>query len=106
MYSDRGFNVVTVSANNPEEKPGVLKFLERKHATSRNLLFASDDTEALQKAFDPKWQSAVPYTVLLAPGGKVLFSTTGSVDVLQLHRKILASVPAEYEGFQSYWTEN
>ena len=61
---------------------------------------------ALQKAFDPKWQSAVPYTVLLAPGGKVLFSTTGSVDVLQLHRKILASVPAEYDGFQRYWTEN
>jgi hypothetical protein len=48
----------------------------------------------------------VPYTVLLAPGGKVLFSTTGSVDVLQLHRKILASVPAEYDGFQRYWTEN
>ena len=106
MYSDRGFNVVTVSANNPDEKQGVLKFLQRKHATSRNLLFASDDNEALQKAFDPKWQSAVPYTVLLAPGGKVLFSTTGSVDVLQLHRKILASVPAEYDGFQRYWTEN
>src|SRR6202012_1821527 len=53
MYSDRGFNVVTVSANNPDEKQGVLKFLERKHATTRNLLFASDDNEALQKAFDP-----------------------------------------------------
>jgi hypothetical protein len=26
--------------------------------------------------------------------------------VLQLHRKILASVPAEYDGFQRYWTEN
>jgi len=106
MYSDRGFNVVTVSANNPDEKQGVLKFLQRKHATSRNLLFASSDTGALQKAFDPTWESAVPYTVLLAPGGEVLFTTTGSVDLLQLHRKILASVPAEYEGFQRYWTEN
>ena len=106
MYSDRGFNVVTVSTNAPDEKPGVLKFLERKHATSHNLLFASDDAEALQKAFDPKWQSAVPYTVLLAPGGKVLFSTTGSVDLLQLHRAILAAVPAAYDGFQRYWTEN
>jgi peroxiredoxin len=106
MYSDRGFNLVTVSANNPDQEPGVLKFLQRKHATSSNLLFASDDVEALQKAFDPKWESAVPYTVLLAPGGQVLFSTTGSVDVLELHRKILASVPAEYEGFQSYWTED
>ena len=106
MYNDRGFNVVTVSTNSPDERQGVLKFLERKHATSRNLLFASDDGEALQKAFDPKWKSAVPYTVLLAPGGKVLFSTTGSVDLLLLHRTILAAVPAEYDGFQRYWTEN
>lgn len=106
MYSDRGFNLVTVSANTPDEKATVLKLLERKHATSRNLLFASDDTAAMQKAFDPKWESAVPYTVLLAPGGEVLFSTTGSVDMLQLRRKILASVPAAYIGFQKYWQGN
>jgi peroxiredoxin len=106
MYSDRGFNLVTVSANVPDEKAFVLKFLERKHATSRNLLFASDDTAALQKAFDPEWESAVPYTVLLAPGGEVLFSTKGSVDMLQLRRKILGSVPAEYIGFQKYWQGN
>ena len=75
MYDDRGFQLVTVSANMPDEKAGVLRFLQRKHATSRNLLFASDDTAALQAAFDPKWQSAVPYTVLLGPNGKVLYST-------------------------------
>ncbi|HEY2470003.1 MAG TPA: redoxin domain-containing protein [Terracidiphilus sp.] len=106
MYGDRGFNLVTVSANAPDEKDSVQKFLERKHATSRNLLFASDDTAAMQKAFDPHWESAVPYTVLLAPGGDVLFSTTGSVDMLELRRKILASVPAAYIGFQKYWIEN
>lgn len=106
MYSDRGFNLVTVSANAPDQKASVLKFLERKHATSRNLLFASEDTAAMQKAFDPKWESAVPYTVLLAPGGKVLYSTIGSVDMLELRRKILASVPAEYIGFQQYWQGN
>ena len=106
MYNDRGFNLVTVSANAPDEKESVQKFLQRKHATSRNLLFASDDTAALQKAFDPHWESAVPYTVLLAPGGQVLFSSTGSVDMLELRRKILASVPAAYVGFQKYWVEN
>ena len=106
MYGDRGFNLVTVSANAPDEKDAVQKFLQRKHATSRNLLFASDNTAGLQKAFDPHWESAVPYTMLLAPGGQVLFSTTGSVDMLQLRRKILASVPAAYIGFQKYWVEN
>jgi peroxiredoxin len=106
MYSDRGFHLVTVSANMPDEKQSVLRFLERKHATSRNLLFGSDDTAALQAAFDPKWQSAVPYTVLLAPGGKVLYSSLGSVDMLELRRKILAAVPSDYIGFNKYWSGN
>jgi hypothetical protein len=42
------------------------------HASGRNLFFASDDTAVLQKAFDSKWNSAVPYKVLLTPSGKVL----------------------------------
>ncbi|MGD0938665.1 MAG: redoxin family protein [Terracidiphilus sp.] len=103
MYSDRDFELVTVSANMPDEKPAVLRFLEKKHATSRNLIFASDNTSALQAAFDPAWQSAVPYTVLLGADGKVLYSSLGSVDVLELHRRILAAVPAAYIGFSQYW---
>jgi peroxiredoxin len=103
MYSDRDFELVTVSANMPDEKPAVLRFLEKKHATSRNLIFASDNAAALQQAFDPAWQSAVPYTVLLGADGKVLYSTLGSVDVLELHRRILAAVPAAYIGFSEYW---
>jgi len=104
MYSDRGFNLVTVSANMPDEKPSVLRLLQKKHATSRNLLFGSDDTAALQAAFDPKWQSAVPYTVLLGPNGKVLYKTLGSVDILELRRKLLAAMPSDYIGFNQYWT--
>ncbi|MGA2834670.1 MAG: redoxin domain-containing protein [Terracidiphilus sp.] len=106
MYGARDFDLVTVSANMPDEKPSVLRFLTKKHATSRNLLFASDNTAALQAAFDPNWQSAVPYTVLLGPDGKVLYSSLGSVDVLELRRKILAVMPSDYIGFNKYWTTN
>jgi peroxiredoxin len=104
MYSVRDFDLVTVAVNMPDEEPGVLRFLQKKHATSRNLLFSSDDTAALQAAFDPTWQSAVPYTVLLGPDGKVLYKTLGTVDVLELRRKILAAMPSEYIGFNKYWT--
>jgi hypothetical protein len=68
------------------------------------LIFASDSDAALKAAFDPAWQSAVPYTVLLDADGKVLYSTLGSVDLLELHRRILAAVPAAYIGFHQYWT--
>jgi peroxiredoxin len=105
MYSIRDLELVTVSANMPDEKSTVQRYLEKMHATSRNLLFASDDTAALQAAFDPEWQSAVPYTVLIAPDGKILYKKQGSVDMLELRRTILAQVVTEYEGFNKYWSQ-
>lgn len=104
MYRLRDFDMVTVSANMPDERPGVLKILERLHASGRNLLFASEDTQAMQAAFDPAWQSAVPYTVLLAPDGKVLYEEHGEVDILKLRRVILGNLPdPDYIGHRAYW---
>lgn len=105
MYSVRDFELVTVAANMPDEKNTVMRVLEKMHATSRNLLFDSSDTAALQAAFDPTWESAVPYTVLVAPDGKILYQKQGSVDILELRRKILANLPSDYAGFNRYWTE-
>ncbi|HXM98848.1 MAG TPA: redoxin family protein [Candidatus Dormibacteraeota bacterium] len=103
MYSVRDLAYVTVATNMPDEKEGVLRMLKNMHSTSRNLLFASQDTAALQTAFDPKWESAVPYTVLLAPNGNVLYRKLGPVDILELRRKILANLPSDYTGFNKYW---
>lgn len=103
MYKVRDLDLVTVSANMPDEKTGVMKMLEKKHATSRNLLFASDDTTALQLAFDPTWESAVPYTVLIGPDGKILYKRLGGVDILELRRTILTNLPSDYIGFNQYW---
>ncbi|MGD0578457.1 MAG: hypothetical protein ABSC08_05965 [Bryobacteraceae bacterium] len=49
------------------------------------------------------WDSAVPYTALIAPDGRMLYRKIGSVDVLKLRRKILAELPSEYAGFNRYW---
>src|SRR5271154_4320190 len=106
MYGARDYSVVTVSANMPDEQPSVLRFLQKKHATSRNYLFDSQDTASLQTAFDPKWDSAVPYTVLLSGEGKVLYKQLGSVDLLELKRTILANLPSDYKGFNQYWKNN
>jgi peroxiredoxin len=105
MYSVRDFELVTVAANMPDEKNSVMRILEKMHATSRNLLFDSTDTAALQAAFDPAWESAVPYTALISPEGKVLYKKQGSVDILELRRAILANLPSDYEGFNRYWSE-
>jgi peroxiredoxin len=106
MYGARDYSVVTVSANMPDEQPSVLRLLQKKHATSRNYLFSSQDTASLQTAFDPKWDSAVPYTILLSADGKVLYKQLGSVDLLELKRTILANLPSDYKGFNQYWKNN
>ena len=107
MYSDRNFELVVVSMNKPDEKPAVTQWLEKTHATSRNLLFDSENTAALQKAFDPKWEAGaeVPYTILLDADGNVLYQTDEPVDQLKLRRTILANLPSAYIGLNNYWLE-
>jgi peroxiredoxin len=106
MYGARDYSMVTISANMPDEKAGVLRFLQKQHATSKNYLFDSQDTASLQTAFDPKWDSAVPYTILLSADGKVLYEQLGSADLLELKRIILANLPSDYKGFNQYWKNN
>lgn len=106
MYEVRDLELVTIAANLPDEKNTVLRILNKMHATSRNLLFDSNDTAALQAAFDPTWESAVPFTVLIAPDGKLLYRKQGSVDILELRRTILANLPSDYDGFNQYWSDH
>jgi peroxiredoxin len=104
MYRRRDFDFVTVAANLPDERPGVIKELEKQHASGRNLLFASEDTYAMQAAFDPKWESGVPFTMLIAPDGKVLYRKQGDIDILELRRVILANLPdQDYIGHRAHW---
>jgi peroxiredoxin len=104
MYRGRDFDLVTVATNLPDEKPGVVKALEKQHASTRNLQFASDDTYAMQAAFDAKWEAGVPFTMLIAPGGKVVYQKQGELDILELRRIILGNLPdPDYIGHRAYW---
>ena len=92
MYRHRDFELVTVSVNRPEEGKDLLEFLKQKQASCRNLIFASADREKLINAFDHDWEGPVPYTVLIAPEGKVLYRDTGSIDPLALKRAIVQAL--------------
>jgi thiol-disulfide isomerase/thioredoxin len=105
-YRSRDFELVTVSTDPPEAKPAVLKFLQKEHSAVRNLQFASEDIYALQAAFDPKWDSGVPFTIVIAPDGKVIYGEEGEVHLLALRRAILANLPdGAYVGNAAYWAE-
>jgi peroxiredoxin len=104
MYRNRDFDLVTVAANMPDEKEGVLKALTKLHASTRNLIFGSTDTDAMQSAFEPTWQAGVPYTVVLSPDGKIVYQEQGELDILKMRRAILANLPdPDYKGHRAYW---
>ena len=106
MFRRRDFDLVTVAANYPDEKTGVLKVLQQQHASSRNLLFASDDTYAMQAAFEKSWEGGVPFTMVIAPGGKVIYQKQGEADILEIRRAILAHLENDtYVGHPAYWAQ-
>jgi hypothetical protein len=82
----------------------VRKFLDAQHASTRNYLPATMDPSALVQAFDPEWNGGVPYSIIIAPDGKVLDRSNGRLDILQARRTILASFPDDdYVGQHAYW---
>ena len=104
MYRRRDFDLMTVATNYPDEKAGVMKTLAAQHASGTNLLFASEDTYGMQAAFDAKWDGGVPFTMVIAPGGKVLYQVQGEVDILAMRRAIQANLENEtYVGHPLYW---
>ena len=89
MYRGRGLEVVTVSFDDPENREAAFKFLKKNEASTRNLILSSDDTYAFVDAVDPAWPGALPYTLLVAPGGKVLYRSVGAFDRLKLRQAIV-----------------
>jgi len=92
MYRHRAFEMITVSANYPDEKKEVLAFLQKQQASGRNLLFGETDKYKLIEAFDPKWQGALPYTVLLGPNGEMLYQQQEAIDPVDVKRAIVAAL--------------
>ena len=105
MYRKRAFDLITVSTNGPSESAAVLDFLKKEYASSPNKQFATADRAALQAAWGVKWNPAAPLTMVIAPGGKVLYQKEGKFDILEVRRVVLANMPdtSGYIGSKAYW---
>jgi thiol-disulfide isomerase/thioredoxin len=96
MYGNRGFEVVSVSMDLPGKEDKVMEFLKGHQAAFGNYLYSSEDRDALVNAVDPQWQGNLPYTVLLAPGGEVVYAGDGIMDPLELRRAIVGKLGRYY----------
>jgi len=89
MYGARDFEFVSISADRPDKAARALLFLQEKYASTRNYIFSSEDKYALIDAVDPQWEGALPYTLLVEPGGKVVWKSMGTFDFFELKKVIV-----------------
>ncbi len=89
MYRGRDFEFVSISADSPDKKEKVLKFLQGKYASNPNYLIDFEDKYKLIEAIDPNWQGALPYTILVEPGGKIVYARQGPIDPYQMRKTIV-----------------
>jgi len=92
MYRQREFEMISISLDTEENKAKALAFLNKQAASFKNYRFAGNDRDQLAEALDPAWQGATPYTVLIAPGGKIIYRHTGLIDPLELKKVIVEFV--------------
>lgn len=89
VFSRRDFEFVSISADKPDQEEKALKFLQESHSAVANYLFSEDDKYPLIEAVDKEWNGALPYTILVEPGGKVVWRHQGSVDFYELKKVIV-----------------
>ena len=97
MYRQRGFELITISADAPVEQKKALEFLKKKQVAARNYLFEGNDKYRLMDAVDEKSSGALPHTILIAPGGKVLYSKSGPCEPLEIRKAIVDYVGRTYK---------
>jgi peroxiredoxin len=92
MYGARDFEFVSISTDGLKKKEKVVEFLKDRNAATRNFLYISDDKYPLIEAVDKNWPGALPYTVLVAPGGEIVYRHEGVIDVLEVKKEIMLKI--------------
>jgi thiol-disulfide isomerase/thioredoxin len=96
MYRKRNFQTITISLDEPENKEAALKLLKDKKVAATNYISAIPSKDQLADLLDKDWQGPVPYTLLIAPGGKVIYRHAGPIEPLAVRRAIVDHLGRTY----------
>jgi peroxiredoxin len=96
MYRARNFEMVTISGDVPGKKDAVLKFLKDKQVSCANYQLNSDDRSDMADALDKGWEGGIPYTVIIKPGGEIIYRHTGGIDPLEVKKVIVGYLGRYY----------
>ena len=89
MYRGRDFEFISICLDDTSKYGKALKFLQSKQASNKNYLFNTKNKYALIEAVDPKWQGALPYTLIVEPGGKIVYGKQYIIDPAHIKKLIV-----------------
>jgi peroxiredoxin len=96
MYRGRDFRLVTISLDDVDKKDKALELLRDKHVSAANYISAVKDRDRFADLLDKEWQGPLPHTLLIAPGGKVVYRKTGVIDPLEVKRAVVGYLGRTY----------
>jgi thiol-disulfide isomerase/thioredoxin len=91
MYRGRPFEFISISADKQERKADVLSFLKVQQASNKNYIFNKDDVYEMIESVDPDWQGGLPYTLLIEPGGKIVYKKQDTIDPFEMKKLIVGN---------------
>lgn len=96
MYRKRPFEMISISMDEPTKRDDVLAFLNKHNASFTNYVYEGDSRDALAEALDPEWPGALPHTIVVAPGGEIVYRHTGLLEPLELKKAIVEQIGRYY----------
>ena len=107
----RDFELITLSTDLPNRRELVHSFLDKQRVAlpkklapslkkegrkSNNYIYTGADSDELINTLDRKWEGPEPHTVLVEPGGKIVFRHTGEIAEADLLDVILKEMSTHY----------
>jgi hypothetical protein len=89
MYRDRDFELITLCMDGTGNMEKTLKFLQTQQASNTNFMVNRGNWHVWFKSINPGWQGNLPYTLLIEPGGKIVYAKEGLIDAAGLKRTIV-----------------
>jgi hypothetical protein len=112
QYDMRDFELVTISLDQPDHEARAQKFLEKQGAgvsrrglqslakegrKTNHYLYTGTNQDELVAALDADWPGPLPHTILVAPGGEIVWRHSGVIDHATARSAIVEALTPYYQ---------
>ncbi len=106
-FQNRPFELITISTDPADDAKRVLAVLKAKNVatpkpreaamkkenrTTNNYQVKDGALDGVADAISKDWNGALPYTVLVAPGGEILWKHQGELDAIEVRRQLVKAL--------------